>query len=243
MDDAGASGFILTELWKRLRDIAHTIMKKHIKWLFKEIDNWVNEGVIATEQGELLKNRYPTPVEGAAWSRIIFFSIGAILFGLGVILLFAYNWEKMHKFAKLAVIFFALIAAHGTGIWLRRPESKYRAAGEGLHLAGTMLFGAGSWLVAKIYHIEEHYPNAFLVWGVGALALAWAVPSISHGVVAVILLVMWNSFEAFDFKNPHLLSPILILAGILPIAWLNRSRVLLTTVICAFLLTLSFSVS
>jgi len=218
-------------------------MKKHIKWLLKEIDKWVNEGIIATDQGEVLKNRYPAPAEGTAWGRIIFFSIGAILFGLGVILLIAYNWEKMHKFAKLAIIFFALLAAHGAGFWLRQPESKYKTAGEGLHLLGTMLFGAGIWLIAQIYHIEEHYPNALLIWGLGAMGLAWALPSISQGFVATILLVMWNSFEAFDFKDPHLFSPFLILGGILPLAWLNRSRVLVTTVICAFLVTLAFSVA
>ena len=41
-----------------------------------------------------------------------------------------------------------------------------------------MLFGAGIWLVAQVYHIEEHFPDGFLIWGIGALALAWAMPSI-----------------------------------------------------------------
>ena len=43
-----------------------------------------------------------------------------------------------------------------------------------LHLAGTILFGAGIWLVAQIYHIDEHYPNAFFFWGFGAMTMAWA---------------------------------------------------------------------
>jgi uncharacterized membrane protein len=135
-------------------------MKKHIKWLLGEIDLWVNEGIIEPLQAAALKDRYPAPAESVAWGRIIFFSIGAILFGLGVILLFAYNWQRMHKFVKLGVILAALIGAHGAGYWLRRPASRYQTAGEGLHLLGTMLFGAGIWLVAQIYHIEEHYPNA-----------------------------------------------------------------------------------
>jgi uncharacterized membrane protein len=136
-------------------------MKKHIKWLRDEIALWVNEGIIGPDQGTALKRRYPAPAEDTAWGRIIFFSIGAILFGLGVILIFAYNWEKMHKFVKLAVIFAALIGAHGAGYWLKRTQSQYQTAGEGLHLLGTMLFGAGIWLIAQIYHIEEHYPTAF----------------------------------------------------------------------------------
>ena len=218
-------------------------MKKHIKWLRDEIALWVNEGIIGPDQGTALKRRYPPPAEGTAWGRIIFFSIGAILFGLGVILIFAYNWEKMHKFVKLAVIFAALIGAHGAGYWLKRPQSQFQTAGEGLHLLGTMLFGAGIWLIAQIYHIEEHYPTAFLIWGSGALALAWSLPSIAHGILAAILLVLWNCFEVFDFKDPHLISPFLILGGIMPLAWLRRSRVLTAVCLIGFLLTLFASVS
>ena len=219
------------------------MMKKHVKWLRNEINLWVSEGVIGPDQGTALKRRYPIPAEGAAWGRIIFFSIGAVLFGLGVILIFAYNWERMHKFVKLAVIFAALIAAHGAGFWLKRPHSRYQTAGEGLHLLGTMLFGAGIWLIAQVYHIEEHYPNAFLIWGLGALALAWSMPSIAHGILAAILLVLWNCFEAFDFKNPHLISPFLIFVGIMPLAWLRRSRILMAVGLIAFLMTLFTSVS
>jgi hypothetical protein len=171
-------------------------MRRHIKWLLNEIDLWVGEGIIEPQQGQAIKTRYPAPAEGPAWGRIIFFSIGAILFGLGVILLFAYNWQRMHKFVKLAVIFTAIIAAHGAGFWLRRPNSSHQTAGEGLHLMGTMLFGAGIWLIAQVYHIEEHYPNAFLFWGFGALAMAWSLPSTAHGILAVILFVLWNCFEA-----------------------------------------------
>jgi uncharacterized membrane protein len=218
-------------------------MKKHIKWLRDEINLWVSEGIIGPDQGTVLRRRYPAPAEGTAWGRIIFFSIGAILFGLGVILIFAYNWERMHKFVKLAVIFAALIGAHGAGFWLKQSRSQYQTAGEGLHLLGTMLFGAGIWLIAQVYHIEEYYPNAFLIWGLGALALAWSMPSIAHGILAAILLVLWNCFEAFDFKNPHLISPFPIFVGIMPLAWLKRSRVLMGVGLIGFLVTLFTSVS
>jgi uncharacterized membrane protein len=135
-----------------------------------------------------------------------------------------------------------LIAAHGAGGWLRRPAGRYRIAGEGLHLLGTMLFGAGIWLVAQVYHIEEHYPNGFLLWGLGALALAWALPSVAQAILAALLLALWNGFEAFDFKNPQVLSPLLISAGTLPLAWIHRSRVLASIGVLAFLFTLFVSV-
>jgi len=217
-------------------------MRKQVKWLFSEIDKWVSEGLVAFEQGEIIKGRYPVAAEGSGWSRFVFFSIGAILSGLGIILVFAYNWDKMPKFAKLALIFLALAAAHASAGRLHRPAGKYRAAGEGLYLLGTMLFGAGIWLVAQIYHIQEHYPTAFLFWGLGALALAWAVPSTAQAVAAAVLFVLWNGFEVFDFRDPNQLAPFLIAAGLLPYAWLNRSRILMAAAVSAFLLTLGFSV-
>ena len=218
-------------------------MKRPIKWLNAEIDQWVGEGIIEAQQGQAIKKRYPAPVEEPAWGRIIFFSIGAILFGLGVILIFAYNWQRMHKFVKLAVIFAALIGAHGAGFWLRRPNSAHRVTGEGFHLLGTMFFGAGIWLIAQIYHIEAHYPTAFLIWGIGALAMAWSLPSIAHGIGTTLLFVLWNCFEAFDFKDPHLISPFLILGGIMPLAWIRRSRVLVAVGLIGYLATLFVSVS
>jgi uncharacterized membrane protein len=97
-----------------------------------------------------------------------------------------------------------------------------------------MLFGAGIWLVAQVYHIDEHFPTAFLVWGLGALALAWAMPSVAQGILAAILLAVWNGTEAAGFDAPRLAGPLLMLAALAPLAWHLRSRVLLAVVIPAF---------
>lgn len=214
-------------------------MNKYTKWLYKEIDLWVNDGVIDTGQRDVIKARY-LQEHGVNWSRLIFSSLGAILIGLGVILLFAYNWEALHKFVKLGIVFVALLTAHGLGLWLRRPGSRHAIAGEGMHVLGTVLFGAGIWLIAQIYHIDEHYPNAFLAWSIGALSFAWALPSIAHGFIAAFLLLLWGGFEVFDFRTVNHFAPSLILFGILPLAWQQRSRVLTAMVLVTFLFSLTF---
>ncbi len=208
-------------------------MKNHIHWLLKEVDLWVQEGLIDDAQAHAIRSRYPDNQQAGTWGRIAFAVAGAVLIGLGVILLFAYNWEKMHKFAKLGVILTALIAAHGSGVVVKR-----RAAQESLHVLGTMLFGSGIWLVAQIYHINEHYPTAFLVWGVGALSLAWILPSLAQALIATALLVLWNGFEAFGFQNPEFAAPVLVLSGVLPLAWVLRSSVLAAAGLASFLFTL-----
>lgn len=212
-------------------------MKKRIQWLLAEVDLWVREGIIDSVQARRIQERYPTAEHAASWSRIAFGVTGGVLIGLGVILLFAYNWDRMHKFAKLAIIFAALISAHGAALFVRRP-----AASETLHILGTMMFGAGIWLVAQVYHIEEHYPNAFLAWGIGALALAWTLPSVPQALMAASLLVLWNGFEVFQFRNPNHIAPLLIFFGILPLAWRLRSRLLWGAGMVAFLLALFFTI-
>ena len=147
-----------------------------IRWLFGEIEKWKSEGVITEEEAASIRGRYPALPPERPWGTILFGSIGAVIIGLGIILVVAYNWEAMHRFVKLAIIFGMLLAAHGTGFYLRR-KSDHFVFGEAFHVLGTMFFGAGIWLTAQIYHIQEHLPTAFLIWGVGALAMAWAVPS------------------------------------------------------------------
>lgn len=85
-------------------------MKKHIHWLLSELETWVQEGIINDAQARAIQNRYPTPEQASTWGRVAFAAFSAILMGLGVILLFAYNGDKIHKFAKFGIVFFALIA-------------------------------------------------------------------------------------------------------------------------------------
>ncbi|MFH1124849.1 MAG: DUF2157 domain-containing protein [Pseudomonadota bacterium] len=216
-------------------------MLRHVKWLLPEVDQWVEAGIIDLAQAEAIRTRYPPTDETTSWGRIIFLAMGAVLFGLGVILLIAYNWEEMHKAVKLGLIGLSLTSAHVLGMWFRRPESRFRTVGEALHLLGTMLFGAGIWLVAQIYHLDEHYPNAFLVWGVGALALGWTLPSVPQAILGAVILTLWNGFEVLSFGQVnHLASP-LIFFGVLPLAWAFQSRVLLATGVVSFLITLAIT--
>jgi uncharacterized membrane protein len=196
------------------------VAKQHA-WLHGEIAQWVRDGLINQSQAEAIGERYPHQ-PGIAWGRLVLSSVGAIIFGLGVILLFAYNWEAMHKFAKLGVIFGSLIAAHLAAMALHRPGYP-PVASEGLHALGTMLFGAGIWLIAQIYHLDEHYPNAIILWGIGALAFAWALPSLTQALMAVALVIVWQLTEVFEFEAPMHIAPWLLLLGVFPLVWRLKS--------------------
>ncbi len=204
-------------------------MNTHNRWLTGEIERWVADGVITPDQGANLRARYPLPAQapaGFSWGLIVFFALGAIVVGLGVILLFAYNWSAIPKVGKLAIVFGAITAAHGAGAYFRLKHDWRMMLGEGLLVLGTMLFGSGIWLVAQIYNIDEHFPTGFLVWGLGALALAWALPSIPQAIVATAALTIWGSVEVGEFNNPSDLVMLVLLAALGGLVWRLRSALL-----------------
>jgi uncharacterized membrane protein len=208
-------------------------MSKHTSWLETEVERWTVEGIITSEQAARIRALYASQSNPVSWGLIVFFGLGAVVIGLGVILLFAYNWDDIPKFGKLALIFAALGASHLGGIRLRAHTDWRANLGEALSLLGTMAFGAGIWLIAQIYHIEEHFPTGFLIWGLGALAMAWAIESTLQGMVATILLATWAGTETMSFHEPVDAAILFIAAAIGPLAWRRRSGWLLGTVLAS----------
>lgn len=217
-------------------------MSKHRQWLSQEVAQWRAEGLVDEALAQRILARYPAAPE-RNWSRIIFSAIGAVLIGLGVILFFAYNWRDLPKAAKLGLVLGALVLAHGSAMGLARRSAASHGLIEGLHALGTMLFGAGIWLVAQIYHIDEHYPDAFLVWSLAAMVLAWAMPSIVQAMLALFLVTFWAGVELFAFNTPVHGAPLLAVLGVLPLAWWRRSPALLFTALVVLFLVTAFAIT
>ncbi len=210
------------------------VMNRHVRWLHEQLPTWVTQGAISPTQADAIRRLHPEPKTALPWGLLIFSGIGAVVVGLGVILLLAYNWQAIPKFGKLGLIFGAMLGAHAGGLRLFQTEDWRRQLGESLTVLGTMLFGAGIWLVAQVYHIDEHYPNGFLLWGLGALALAWALPSVAQGVLAAAALTIWGGTENFGFSTAVHGAPLLLAAGVGGLAWKERSRLLLAVVLAGF---------
>lgn len=207
--------------------IAH--MSKEYRWISAEVERWIADGVVTAEQGARIRGRYQPADTGEAalsWGLIVFFALGAVVIGLGVILLLAYNWSGIPKAGKLAIVFGSIVAAHGSGLALHRKADWRAMLGEGTLALGTMLFGAGIWLVAQIYNIDEHFPTGFLVWGVGALALSWAMPSVPQAIIATVVLTFWRVVEVVEFGNAVDGALVLLVVALGGLIWRLRSALL-----------------
>lgn len=203
-------------------------------WLRQELPQWEREGLIEPRQAAALAERYRLDElgEDGFWRHLIS-GAGAILIGLGVILLFAYNWEAMGRYLKLVVIFSALLLAHGGGYL---ALERNRLLSEGLFAIGSMLLGAGIFLVGQIYHLNSHYPDALLLWALGVLALAWALSSRIQAWMALILIMVWHLSEVLEFHRPNewVLLPLGLL---LPLVWRLESPLLARAVSLTLMLS------
>jgi len=166
-------------------------MTKHLQWLDAELRSWQSDGLIDPNTAVAIRERYPATSE-KSWGHYLLSAIGMIVFGLGIILFFAYNWADLSKTIKLAIVFTFLLISHGAAVLLGARRGSNDNLVQGLHVLGTMVFGAGIFLIAQIYHMNEHYPKAFMIWGLGALLLAWALPSVIQGLMAVVLISVWG---------------------------------------------------
>ncbi|MGB7299673.1 MAG: DUF2157 domain-containing protein [Burkholderiaceae bacterium] len=174
-----------------------------------------------------------------SWAGLVIPLIGAVLVGLGVILFFAYNWAAMPKLLKLTVVFGSLIASHGAGLFFSRRGN--HVLSEVFHLLGTMLFGAGIWLIAQVYHMDEHYPDGILTWAIGALLMAWALLSPAQAMLAAILFAVWTATEANASGAPTPWAPLIYLLGLAPLAWKMRSAGLIFFSASGFIFSLGWA--
>ena len=213
--------------------MARPHMSQNRRWLFSETERWAQARLITAEQAAQIRALYAEPESRTPWGLLLFTGLGAVVLGLGVILLLAYNWDAIPRFGKLALIFGSVLGAHAGAARLRQLDGWRPLVGEAVALLGTMLYGAGIWLVAQVYNIDEHYPNGFLYWGLGALAMAWAMDSVPQAIAAAVVLTCWGCAEVFGFHNAIDSAWWLVALGVGALAWRKRSAVLWSVVLAS----------
>ncbi len=133
--------------------------------------------------------------------------IGAILIGAGIFSFLAANWRGMSNTLKLIIIITLMLVAYAAG-WQVKEKYKLVKTGQALIFLGAIIYGAGIFLVAQMFNIRANWPDGFILWMLGALAMAFVSESYSlfylallAGVVAIIghPVLIFNSFRMNSF--------------------------------------------
>ncbi len=171
------------------------------KKLRKEIDLWLSDGLISSEQKRSILARYSALAaadEKAGPGKLVttISVLGSILIGLGILLFIGSNWSAIPVWSKLFIIFAAMLVSYAAGFYLRYEKKNFPKVGAALILLGAIIFGAGIFLVAQIYNITVHYPNGPLMWGLAVLPLAYLLRLKPILYLSILTLLIWLGMEA-----------------------------------------------
>lgn len=163
----------------------------------------------------------------------IIVTIGAVLVGAGIFSFIAANWLEMTKPIKIGIILISMIVSYGAG-WYLKEKSELQKTGNALILLGSIIYGAGIFLVAQMFNIRANWPDGFILWMIGTIAMAFAVESYPLFYLAIPLGIIalighpFGIFTSFRYNVFLLTSSFLLLAATIitfAAGWIVRKKI------------------
>jgi hypothetical protein len=122
------------------------------------------------------------------WPVLIALALGSLAVGAGVLLFVAAHWDSLSPAVRFAVVLALVVGFHLGGVACR---ARFPALATALHGLGTSALGAGIFLSAQIFHLQEHWPTGVLLWAVGAWAGWWLLRDWVQTLWVAVLTPAW----------------------------------------------------
>lgn len=168
--------------------------------LKRDLDLWQEKGWVEAGNADKILKELDARGLGLGLAPILAI-LAAILLCFAAMTFVAANWQDMSKLMRLGLLFSVLWAAYGLA-WTFR-ERDMPIFEEGAILLGTGLFGANIMLIAQMYHMEGHPPNAVLLWALGATLAAVLLGARATLALAIILFTLWSTMESEISRELH----------------------------------------
>lgn len=166
----------------------------------RDLDRWQASGWLTPDGHAALKSEIEASRSGIGLAHVLA-TLAAVLIGFSAMSFVAANWQEMSKLARLIVIFGALWSFHGLAGWLKTTASPKLA--EAASLAAVAMYGAGIMLIAQMYHMDGHPPDAVLLWGAGAVVSGFLLRSNQVFASALLLFCFWSLMEMDTQRGIH----------------------------------------
>jgi uncharacterized membrane protein len=184
----------------------------------KQLPELVNADVISQETADRISTYYNIKSEqGSNRLYIVFGILGALLVGLGIILIIAHNWDELSRTAKTGFAFLTLVAGQLLCgyVFLKKPVSIAWREGSALFLFFSV--GGTLSLVSQTYNIPGSLGPLLLTWMVLCLPLIYVMKS---SIVSLFYIAgtTWYACETGYWSSPsqHAAFYWILLTGALP---------------------------
>jgi uncharacterized membrane protein len=178
--------------------------------LISRHSNWPEKSV---EQA-LRNNVYPGTAAWLKFARIFFLSLGIGFSVSGIIFFFAYNWQDLHKFAKLGLVEGLVVA-----VTLAAMLSRLSPLVKNLLLTGaSVLVGVLFAVFGQIYQTGANAYDFFLGWtvfvSIWVLAAGFAPLWLIYVALINTTLILYANQVAYDWDAVFICTLLFLLNGL-----------------------------
>ena len=138
-----------------------------------------------------------------SWGAIIAGAFGALMVGLGIIALFAANWDMFGREARAAIAVAPVVACGAVAIAAALKGVRARALWEPLGILWCVSVAAATCLVAQTYQVGGSVPGLVLLVALLMLPAIWTTRAVAPTVLWPILAIVWGgvSWDAGACKS------------------------------------------
>ena len=209
--------------------------------LAHEIEEWVTQGVITTDQAHILCARYgatypPSNRNSLGYRLLQLF--GVLFLGLALIVLLGENWDTLPRGLRMGGLVAFTAALQAAALW-KYTLGRHHAS-VGLALLANFAYGASIILIAQIYHLGEHMPDGVFWWALGCLPWALLLKNPLLMIQTLVLAAIWFVLEV-DYGIYPATAGLFLLCGFWLLTTGPRSIALLLTLLICSVAWIEFS--
>lgn len=177
--------------------------------LDRKLEKWEQAEVIDSGTAARIRKYEADARRGSDFVVRVALILGGIMIAGGVLLFVAAHWDRLSPSQRFTLVLLLVGIFHIAGAVI---AEKWRTMATTMHALGTVALGAGIFLSGQIFNLQEHWPGAFLLWSIGAVA-AWAILRHSvQGLFAAVLVPIWLGGE-WAVRTEHYSRSDVVLAG------------------------------
>lgn len=173
--------------------------KKLASFLLTEVSQWEKERIISSQQAQLLQQRYRTQATKHSQNllQIILSVIGALLIGVGIISILAFNWDNLPETLRMIIAFLPLVFSYLLMFYTIKNKASSTAWCEGAAIANTAGIFASLAMLSQVFHLSASLDNYFLLSAILILPTIYLLNSASPLLIYYGAILLWR----FNFEQ------------------------------------------